>query len=319
MRTIFTLALRNVRECFHDALKTSATLFKVMIPVLIGVKICAELGLIQYLALPLEPVMRLVGLPAEIGLVWATGMLVGVYSSLALYASFAMSFAEPLTVAQVTVMATMILVAHGLPLEGQVSRQCGLNPVFQIVLRIVSAIAFGFVLHLAFTRFNILTEPAKLLWESGPEPEGLGYWALGQLQQLVMLSCVIFFLLLCMRILRALKAIELLNFLLRPLLKVLSISDNAAAMTVFGMLLGLLYGSGLIIQEAQSGTVSHRDVFTSFSLMSLSHAMVEDTLLVLALGSSMTGVFWGRLFFSLLVIAVLSRLYPLVMRDRAPA
>ncbi len=310
---------RNICGAFKDTLSTSITLFKVMIPVLILVKICTEFGLIKYIAMPLEPIMLLVGLPVEIGLVWATGMLVGVYSSLALYASFVLIMPEPLSVAQVTVMATMILVAHGLPLEGQVSKQCGLNPVFQILLRIVAAIGLGFILHRIFAGFNLFTEPAVLLWESAPEPDGLHYWAWGQLKQLLMLSGVIFVLLLCMRILRALRIFDVLNFLLRPLLKVLDISDAASGMTVFGILLGLLYGSGLIIQEAQSGAVSHKDVFTSFSLMSLSHAIVEDTLLVLALGASMFGVFWGRLFFSLLVVALLSRIYGYFMVKRQTA
>ncbi|MEI3477840.1 MAG: hypothetical protein V8Q84_00560 [Bilophila sp.] len=33
-----------------------------------------ELDWIRYLALPLEPVMRLTGLPADLGIAWATGI-----------------------------------------------------------------------------------------------------------------------------------------------------------------------------------------------------------------------------------------------------
>ena len=51
----------------RDALSVSYQLFKVMVPVLIAVKILKELGLIRYLAIPLEPVMARVGLPRRDG------------------------------------------------------------------------------------------------------------------------------------------------------------------------------------------------------------------------------------------------------------
>ena len=59
----------NLLEEAKAVLRRSATisleLYKIMVPIVIAVKILQELGLISWLALPLAPVMQLVGLPGE--------------------------------------------------------------------------------------------------------------------------------------------------------------------------------------------------------------------------------------------------------------
>ncbi|NMC48238.1 MAG: hypothetical protein GYA47_02220, partial [Desulfovibrio sp.] len=59
-------------SALRDAVRISLDLYKIMIPVIIGVKILKELDLISLLAVPLSPLMELTGLPADMGLVWAT-------------------------------------------------------------------------------------------------------------------------------------------------------------------------------------------------------------------------------------------------------
>jgi len=52
-----------------EALRVSFPLFKIMIPIILGVKLFQELGLIAHMAMPLSPIMKLMGLPGEMGLV----------------------------------------------------------------------------------------------------------------------------------------------------------------------------------------------------------------------------------------------------------
>ena len=75
--------------------------------------------------------------------------------------------------------------------------------------------------------------------------------------------------------------------------------------SVVGMLLGIVYGGALIIKETTTGNMDSREVFNSLALMSLSHGLVEDTLVMLALGAKLGGIFWGRLLFSLIVVYLL--------------
>ena len=87
----------------------------------------------------------------------------------------------------------------------------------------------------------------------------------------------------------------------------LGISKDAAPLTVVGLVLGLSYGGGLIIREAQRGHIQPRDVFLASSFMGLCHSLIEDTLIVVALGADIYVVLFGRLIFSVLLVGIFAR------------
>ena len=133
---------RAARAVAIDAAKICLDLFKVMVPILVAVKILKELGWITYLAKPLAPLMQLVGLPPECGLTWATAIANNLYAALAVHAALVPDMA-PLTVAQATVMATMMLIAHNIFVEGAIAKRCGVGFWGQAVLRLAGALARG--------------------------------------------------------------------------------------------------------------------------------------------------------------------------------
>jgi hypothetical protein len=85
-------------------------------------------------------------------------------------------------------------------------------------------------------------------------------------------------------------------------------SKNAAMLPLIGMTLGLAYGGGLIVKEAKSKLISKKDVFVSLSFMGLSHSLIEDTLLTLSIGASIFAIFFGRIFFTIIVMVILVRI-----------
>ncbi|MFW5733874.1 MAG: nucleoside recognition domain-containing protein [Oceanidesulfovibrio sp.] len=279
-------------------------LYKVMIPIIILVKVLTELNLLQYLAWPLSPVMEIMGLPAATGLVWATAMAVNLYSAIAVLATVGI----PLTVAQVTTLATVMLVAHNLPVETRIAQQCGVSARSQLAIRLGCAVLLGFLLHMGFTAFDVFQEPSRMLWDPPTEAPTILAWAVGQAKGLASLFLIILGLIAFVRLLKLLRVTDLFNFLLRPFLKLMGIGREAATITVIGLTLGISYGGGLIIHESRSGNVDRRDLFSAMSLMGLSHALVEDTLLMALIGANMVGTFWARLVFSLLAVALLARL-----------
>ena len=295
-----------VREVLLGGLRVSLDLFKIMVPILIAVKVLKELGLIAYLAWPLTPVMALVGLPPEMGLVWATAMLNNIYSGIIVLLSLADT--APLTQAQATVLAAMLLVAHNLPVELTIARKSGPRLGFQLLARILGALVLGLILHLTYSGLGILQEPATLLFQapaSGPEP--LWRWALGEVRNLFSILCIVTALIGLMRLLQALRLLELCNAALRPVLRLMGIGPRAATIAVVGLVMGLAYGGGLIIHEARTGQVEGRDVFAALTLMGLCHSIIEDTLLMSLVGGHVSGILWGRLLFSLVVTALLTR------------
>lgn len=79
-----------------------------------------------------------------------------------------------------------------------------------------------------------------------------------------------------LKVLELAKVTDLIGWLLSPLLRLMGISKAATPITMVGVLLGLSYGGGLIIKEAQEGKMSSRDVVLSLSFMGICHGLIED-------------------------------------------
>ncbi|MFP4049761.1 MAG: nucleoside recognition domain-containing protein [Desulfovermiculus sp.] len=297
------------QQAFKESAQVSFRLFRIMIPILIGVKILQESGLIVYLAKPLNPVMQVMGLPGETGLIWATAMVNNLYSGIIVFLSLADSL--HLSVAQVTVLSTVMLVAHALPIEVKIAHAAGTRFLFQALVRIGGAFVLGWGLHLAYSATGTLQQANTIFWQGDvPVQPSVPAWAAGQVRNLVLIFCIILALVILMRIMHKVRIVDGLIWVLRPVLRFLGIGREAATLTIIGMVMGLTYGGGLIIQESKSGTVGNQDVFSAVTLMGLTHSLIEDTLLLSLLGAHMSGILWARLGFSLVAVALLVRLLP---------
>ena len=293
----------EIKDTLKETIFTTFELLKIMIPISIIVKILGELGIIEIAGDFLAPIMRVVGLPGDFGLVWATAMITNIYGGLVVF--FSLSVKNSLTVAQVTVLGTMILVAHTLLIESRITQKAGVRLWFMLSLRVLGAFILGWILNIIFTSFNLYQNESMLLWKPTYENSSIFYWVIGECKNYFMIFIIILSLLFLMKILKKSGIINRLNNFLEPMLKSLGMSKDAAPITIIGMTLGLAYGGGLIIKEVKSGYLSKKDAFLSLSLMGLSHSLIEDTLLMLAIGASLVGILFARLLFTIAVMVVL--------------
>jgi len=302
----------RLRPTLFDLAKSAVSLYwdllKTMIPVMVLVQIGVHFGLIDQLAVVFEPLMSLVGLPASTGIVWATGLLVNNYGAAAALVGI-LPYAD-LSVAQLTVLLSMVLIAHALPLEQAISRKAGISFIFSSTLRFGSALAYGAILNAVYSWGNWLQEPAAIAWlpSGGGQPSGWAEWATNSAVSLFWLFWIILGLVTLLKVFEIIKITDLLARLLSPLLGMMGISRAATSITMVGALLGLSFGGGLIIKEARAGNLSPRDIVLSLSFMALCHSLIEDPLFMMALGGDVTGVLIGRFIFAVAVMVVLSRL-----------
>lgn len=300
--SIPTTIWKQVRE----AAGVSFILFRIMVPVVIIVKILGELGLVKYIAAGFQPLMSLVGLPGEMGLVWATAVITNMYGGIVIFASIAPGL--HMTTAQITVVACMILVAHSMPVETTIARKTGVRVRFMVPFRLLSALLLGILLNSIFSLCGLLQGEGSILWKVSSGQRGLGDWALSQLQNLVTIFLIVLVLIVLMKVLDRLGITGLMNSMLGPVLTSMGIGRSASTVTILGMVLGISYGGGLIIRDVRSGRLPRHDVFFSISLMGLSHAIVEDTLLMMSLGAHISGVLFARVIFTWVVIWALVRI-----------
>lgn len=295
---------RGLSEVAGQSLRTCFDLFKVVVPIIIVIRLLDQIGVVRYLGVGLAPVMELAGLPGETGLVWATAMVTNLYGG----AAAMVSLDVPITVAQATVLTTMMLIAHGLPVELRIAQKAGTRFRVMALIRIGGAFVAGVILGRIYAAGSWLQGPNKAVFSTaGSDDSWLG-WLRGQGIFMLKVLVIIFALMALLRILKAIGVMDLLTRLLEPGLRLLGMSRDAAPVTVIGMTMGITYGGGLIIQEARSGILSRRDVFFSMALMGLSHSLVEDTILMMLLGGHLSGILGGRVVFSLLAIFLLVRL-----------
>ncbi|WKE66394.1 hypothetical protein PVT67_03845 [Gallaecimonas kandeliae] len=292
-------------------------LLKIMVPALVIIKALDLLGCTQWLAWLLSPLMQLMGLPDSLGVVWATVMLTNIYTAMVVF--FQVAGSEPLTTAQLTVLGSLMLLAHFLPVEGAVARRAGVPWHLTLMLRIGGALLLGSLLNALYSATGWLQEPGTVLWpfRDGGEA-GLVAWGLGQLKTLLWILPTIAALLTLLRLLHLLGIEKAIHWLLFPLLRLMGIGRAAANVTIVGVTLGLTYGAGMLIEEARSGKLSRRDVMLTLAFLGLCHSVIEDTLLVLLVGADLSGILWARLAFAVLVVSLLARL-PWPGRRRVPA
>jgi len=296
--------LRSLQEILQNAVSSSYELFKIMIPIIILIKVLQEMDLIVYMAWPLEPVMELVGLPAQMGLVWAATILNNIYTGLIVLTS--LTTGNHLSMAQATILGVLMLIAHGLPVECAIARKTGARFLFQVVMRLLGALLFAWLLHGIFSVTGTMQAPAHMLFSPDKNTTpSLWSWTLSQLKNLLSIFCIITSLTALMRFLNAIGVIALINRVLRPLLRLIGIGPKASAITVIGLTMGLSYGGGLIIGESKSGSIDKKDIFYSLTFMGLCHSVIEDTLLTTLMGGQLAYLLWGRFLFSFLVMAVI--------------
>ncbi len=287
------------------------TVTRIMLPVMVIVYIADRLGLVRLVGEALAPAMALLGLPPEAGIIWATAILTNIYGGMASMA--ALSDSLHMTAAQVSALGAMMLFAHNLPTEQSIVRRAGASALVTGSLRLVVGVVYGAAVVWTCRALGWLQEPVSLAWmrhDAGltQGPPDLWPWAQSTLQSLALVLVVIIGLVILLDILERLGVTRLVTRLLTPVLKISGLEERAAPLTTVGVLLGLAYGGALIIEAAERENYSPRTRLLALSWLSLCHALIEDTVLILALGANLWVILVIRGLVTLGVLAGLAHL-----------
>ena len=280
-----------------------------MIPALLIVRLLEQFGGTEALAWLLSPLMSPLGLPNEFGLVWAAAILTNIYTAMIVF--YELSSGQELSVMQVSTVGVMILISHALPIEGAVAKVLGVPWRVTIILRVAGAYLLGLLCAIGFAEFDLGQGPATALWHPIVRAIDWGGLLLGQVQMLLSIFVILAALIAFLRLLRLVGLEKLMSVLLQPLMRIMTVSRDSANVTIVGLMLGLSFGAGLLIDEGRSGRISKRDMRVVACFLGVCHSIIEDTLLILLLGADVIPVLLGRFVFSCLLIALIARyVYP---------
>lgn len=285
---------------------------KIMLPVMVIVQVAQHFGVVTAAGRLLGPVMGLLNLPAEAGIIWATTMLTGIYGGLASLSSLSGSL--ELTAGQLSALAAMMLFAHNIPVEQSIVRRAGASFAATGILRVVTATVYGGAVAWLSHLTGWLSEPLQFDWLRGAEfiaeTPGDSYWAWAQATafSLILTFGVILALVIALDVLDRLGITRRITAAITPMLRFSGLDAQVAPVTTVGVLLGLSYGGALIIEESTRQQFPARTRFLALSWLSLSHSLIEDTILLLALGADIWIVLVGRVLVTLAIVALLARI-----------
>ena len=108
----------------------------------------------------------------------------------------------------------------------------------------------------------------------------------GSLSSVWNIAVIVFPLMIAMEFAKKYKLMDYISAGLRPLTKFLGVERSAAFPLAVGLIFGLAYGSGVIIQSAQEGEIDKGSLTLVSIFLVCCHAVGEDTLLFVAVGAN---------------------------------
>jgi len=296
-----------LKNSFSEIKVICVPLYKILIPFIFIIKILEEIGVVKLISNFFEPVVQLMGLPAELGIVWVTAIIINVYAGIVVFINVVPTL--DLTVAQITVLTLIILIAHNILVESSVSRAAGVSFFYAAFLRIGMAFVAGVILSKIYLNFGFLQEKYSLVLQQQIVHYDYYSWIVGQLKNLAYIFLIICTLVISLNFLKAIGVEKLIRKLLEKPLKFMGISPSAINIIIVGLTIGIQFGGGLLIREAKSGAINKQSILLSLSLLNLVHAVIEDTILMTILGGHISGILFFRVIFSLVVVLGILFLY----------
>lgn len=273
--------MHTLKNGLKAGLKTTWTLGKIIFPITILVVILQHTPILPWLVKLVSPFMGLFGLSGEAAIPLVLG------NALNLYAGIAGILSLDLTVKEVFILAVMLSFSHNLFIETGVALKVGVK------LWIVLLVRFGLA---AFSAVII-----NLFWSGGSElakygmapeiaavPDGWFEIGLLGLQKasfgVLQLALIVIPLMIIVQFLKDRQYLQKFSEKLAPFTKVIGVKPNASMTLVAGLVIGLAYGAGVMIQAVEEDGVSKKDATLAFIFLIACHAVVEDTLIFVPLG-----------------------------------
>lgn len=276
--------MNTLKKGLLVGLKTTWMLGKVIFPVTLIMTILGFTPVLDWLAKILTPFMSWIGLPGEAAIPLVLGNLLNLYAGIGAILSM------DLTVKEVFILAVMLSFSHNLLIESAIAVKVGIRMSVILAVRIGLAVFSAFIIHWFWQGGG---EPAKYGFvseESAPLSASLGWGGIlwegvtnaffGVLQ----IAVIVIPLMIFIQIMKDLQWLNVFSKWMSPFTKVLGIRENTSTTLASGIVFGLAFGAGVMMQAIKEDHVKKKDLYLVFIFLVACHAVIEDTLIFIPLG-----------------------------------
>ncbi len=276
-------------------MKTAWWLIKITVPVSFGVMLLDYFGILALMADYTGPVFRHIGLPGVSAIVLVTSIFTNIYSVVAVLTMLQLPMREGV------ILATMCLVSHGFLIETAVMSRTGSSAVRMLMLRLAGSLVIGWLLNMIIPG-KISAETIYLSHEHGEFMVVLMHWLRSISATVLKVLILVNTLLILQRILDEFGFMSAIEKPLAPLMKIMGLPRSTTMSWIVANLIGLAYGSAIMIDESEKGKMSRDDADLLNHHISLSHSQLEDPLLFLTLGYAIHWLIWPRIIIAIAAV-----------------
>ncbi|SMN15996.1 putative membrane protein [uncultured Candidatus Thioglobus sp.] len=246
-------------------------------------------GLIPVIAQIFKPFTTLLSLPPEATLALASGVFLNLYTAIA--------FAAPLglSVYDWTILGLFLGALHSIPVESAIMKKLGIDWIKSIGFRLVMAFVVLTPLLIIPTGllFDNLNEVASVLFQSNlTVANNFTDFIIQKTYEAILLSIEIIILVsLVIFVVIFIKGLSFLQKFEHRLSTIMAL--------LTGTLIGITYGAGVLLKEAQY--MSKKHIVSVCYFLMVAHAIIENILLFVFFGADIFLLIGIRLFFTTLV------------------
>ena len=276
---------------------------QIVIPVSFLVTLLQWTGWLNQLSFLFNPLMSLINLPSQAALPIISGMLVNIYVAIAVMT------AMPFTIEQMTLIAVFNLICHNLITEGIIQHKSGINVIKITLIRITLAILTVFIVSqfLGDTSQGI-TVPT-LLTAASPLLMVVKDWAINLIALLLKILGILMAVMIMLEFSESLGWTEYSVKFLRPLMRILGLSEQTSTLWVTSAAFGLMYGGAVTIDKARKGVLDKEELERLHISIGINHSMVEDPALFLALALNPFWLWVPKLVMAIIAVQVYRIVY----------
>ncbi|MDD3788157.1 MAG: nucleoside recognition domain-containing protein [Petrimonas sp.] len=279
--------------------RTSLWLLKIILPISLLVRFMDYFGVLSFIAQYLDPVFSYLGLPGSTAIVFITSIFLPLYAPLAIITSMT------ITLRELTILALMCQIAHNLPVESAIQAKTGTPFWTMTLLRIFMSIVIALALNLILPQDMGMPVFAHTgITAMNSVGDVLIAWAIGALEIALLILVIVFLLNVLYRLLESYRLIGKLSRIIEPVLKFFGLPASTGFLWLIGYIVGLAYGGALMMDQMYEGKVTKTDASLLNYHLAVSHSVIEDNLLFVALGVSLWWILGVRLVAAWIVVWV---------------